>query len=135
MSKFCRRSNRSTRTLPEGLEQKSMSHPQQQPHFKHSQSNFAMLIRSTECNIVHLSGITDTDQVTEIQTATCKQKRRPTKKHIPTRAPSIPSRNQCLSTQLFSYHKYKQSQRKSFTSSHSHVMLQNAPFLSIPLYL
>lgn len=71
----------------------------------------------------------------QAQTATCKQKQRPTEKHVHTKALSIPSRHRWLSAEPFSYHKYKQSQRKTFTSSHSHVTLQKTLFLSTLLYL
>lgn len=147
----CWKSDRSERTctLPAGLEQKNMSHPRQEPRFKQNPSNFTTVIRSTGLTQQHcpISPAPQTqtcypdqrpshrEEDNRLKTAACKQKWRPTEKHVRTRAPSVPSRNPWLSAQPFSYHKYKQSQRKSFTSSHSHVTQWRALLLSIPLYL
>lgn len=83
-----------SKNLLEGLDQKSMSHPQQEPHFKQNWSNFAILIRSTYSTRQHCpapSSITDPCLLPcpasksqrgrqHTQTATCKQKQSPTKK-------------------------------------------------------
>jgi len=87
-----------------------MSHPQQELHFRQNQSNFAILIRSTEHMHQYcpsLSSFTDPALLPcpapksqrrrqQTQTATCKQKWRPAETHVRTRAPSIPSTNQWL---------------------------------------